>query len=363
MLFTPKYTVTLSIAKNLVAIEEGKNQFEVTSINTALLSSLRKSARLVATHYSTQIEGNHLTMEQVAEVVLQKENGFSGRERDEKEVVNYYKALEYLETKNKKPLTEKIIQTIHGLVLNGKKSVTLYRGGQNVIMDGVSNVIVYMPPEASDVSALMKELVSWIDISLKNNKIPVPIIAALAHYQFATIHPYYDGNGRTARLITNYILHFGGYGLKGIYSLEEYYAKNLHGYYEALAVENIPNYYMGREQADLTGFLEYFIKGMATAFTNIITSSKKQVTSISNDSSKLLRELSVKQRMSLDLFLQQKEITTNDLSIHLGVSKRSAAILIKKWIENNFLIIGNPSNKARTYLLNNKWEKLIESRQ
>jgi Fic family protein len=216
-----------------------------------------------------------------------------------------------------------------------------------------------MPPEASDVSSLMKELASWIDTSLENGKIPVPIIAALAHYQFATIHPYYDGNGRTARLMTNYILHYGGYGLKGIYSLEEYYAKNLHGYYDALAVEDIPNYYMGREQADLTDFLEYFIKGMATAFSNIVEKSKKQVTSISNDNSKLLRELSAKQRMSLDLFLQQKEITTNDLAIHLGVSKRSAAILIKKWLETDFLIIGNPSNKARTYLLNDKWEELI----
>ena len=85
----------------------------------------------------------------------------------------------------------------------------------------------------------------------------------------------------------------------------------------------------------------------------------RRESSISNDNSKLLRELSAKQRMSLDLFLQQKEITTNDLAIHLGVSKRSAAILIKKSLENNFLIIGNPSNKARTYLLNDKWEELI----
>ncbi|QMU64725.1 MAG: cell filamentation protein Fic [Flavobacteriaceae bacterium] len=359
MPFTPNYTITLSIAQNLVAIEEGKKQFESTPINTTLLSSLRKSARLVATHYSTQIEGNRLTMEQVTEVVSQKKSGFSGRERDEKEVVNYYKALEYIETKNNKLLTEKTIQIIHGLVLNGKKSATPYRDGQNVIKDGLSNNIVYMPPEASDVGTLMKELVSWIDISLENRKIPVPIIAALAHYQFATIHPYYDGNGRTARLMTNYILHFGGYGLKGIYSLEEYYAKNLHGYYDALAVEDIPNYYMGREQADLTDFLEYFIKGMATAFSNIVENSKKKVTSISNDNSKLLRELSAKQRMSLDLFLQQKEITTNDLAIHLGIFKRNAAILIKKWLENDFLIIGNPSNKARTYLLHEKWERLI----
>ncbi|WGH75388.1 Fic family protein [Tenacibaculum tangerinum] len=344
---------------DLAKIEEGKKQFETTPVSAKLLSSLRKSARLVATHYSTQIEGNRLTMEEVTQVVDKNIGGLPGRERDEKEVRNYYLALEYVDANYTKILTEKILQTIHGLVLYGKKKPTLYRDGQNVIKDGFSNAIVYMPPEASDVSMMMQDLIVWINDKLQEEKIPVPIIAALAHYQFATIHPYYDGNGRTARLLTNYILHHGGYGLKGIYSLEEYYAKHIHGYYDALAVEDIPNYYMGREQADLTDFLEYFTKGMAIAFTNIIENSKKQNPVISNDNSKLLRELSAKQRMSLGLFLQQKEITTNDLAIHLGVSKRSAAILIKKWLGSDFLIIGNSSKKARTYLLHHKWEKLI----
>jgi Fic family protein len=84
----------------------------------------------------------------------------------------------------------------------------------------------------------------------------VPLIAALAHYQFATIHPYYDGNGRTARLLANLILHKAGYGLKGIYSLDEYYARQLTGYYEALTVGPSHNYHLGRAEADVTGFLE-----------------------------------------------------------------------------------------------------------
>ena len=121
MSFLPNYTITVAIAQNLVAIETGKKQFELIPMNAMLLSSLRKSARLASTHYSTQIEGNRLTMEQVSEVVSKKIGGFPGRERDEKEVVNYYKALEYLETKNNIPLTETTIQTIHGWVFKWKK--------------------------------------------------------------------------------------------------------------------------------------------------------------------------------------------------------------------------------------------------
>lgn len=121
MSFHPNYTITIEIAKDLAKIEEGKQQFENTPVNATLLSSLRKSARLIATHYSTQIEGNRLTMEEVTQVVEKKVSGLAGREHDEKEVKNYYLAIEYVDGTHAKPLTEKILQTIHGLVLFGKK--------------------------------------------------------------------------------------------------------------------------------------------------------------------------------------------------------------------------------------------------
>ena len=78
MAFHPNYTITLEIAKDLAKIEESKQQFENTPVSATLLSSLRKSSRLVATHYSTQIEGNRLTMEEVTQVVEQKVSGLAG---------------------------------------------------------------------------------------------------------------------------------------------------------------------------------------------------------------------------------------------------------------------------------------------
>lgn len=147
--------------------------------------------------------------------------------------------------------------------MEGEKRSSPYRDGQNVIKDSGSGSIVYMPPEAKDVSALMLNLIDWINDEVSKAELPVPITAAIAHYQFATIHPYYDGNGRTARLLTNLVLHKSGYGLKGIYSLEEYYATNLQAYYNALTVGEPHNYYIGREQADITGWIAYFCGGMA----------------------------------------------------------------------------------------------------
>ena len=112
----------------------------------------------------------------------------------------------------------------------------------------------------------MQNLLIWLQ---QKDLVSCPILAAIAHYQFATIHPYYDGNGRTARLLTTLILHLGGYGLKGLYSLEEYYARNLPAYYAAISVGPSHNYYLGREAADITDWIEYFIGGMAESFDKV----------------------------------------------------------------------------------------------
>ena len=216
--FKPIYSITPGIAKNLMRIEAAKEKVALLPVNPTVLASLRETAKLYTTHYSTVIEGNQLKPEEIKEVI-QLQGHFPGRERDEHEVKGYYAALAQLEqyASQNHPVTEKTIQTLHALVMSdGRTRIkpTPYRDGQNVIKDSGTGTIVYMPPEAKDVSGLMRNLVSWIK---ENEELPCPIVAGIAHYQFATIHPYYDGNGRTSRLLTTLILHLGGYDLKGLY--------------------------------------------------------------------------------------------------------------------------------------------------
>lgn len=116
--------------------------------------------------------------------------------------------MEYIEKNAKNQITEETIKTIHALVdgENRKRiKPTPYRDGQNVIRDSSSGRIVYMPPEYKEVPMLMKDMIDYINDSM--NKLPTPILASIVHYQFVTIHPYYDGNGRTARLLTNLVLY------------------------------------------------------------------------------------------------------------------------------------------------------------
>lgn len=360
-MFEPHYTTTARISKALMTIEGCRTAIEGLPITTDVLISLRQSAKLAATHYSTFIEGNRLTEEEVGDVIVGQGN-FPGRKRDETEVRNYYAALTEIETiaKLTSVLSKKHIQTIHALVELGRKKLSPYRDGQNVIRDGASGRIVYMPPESKDVPALMKEMVDWIKVSIEEGEIPIPIIAAVTHYQFVTIHPYFDANGRMARLLTTLILHMNGYALKGIYALEEYYATNLPAYYNALTVGETHNYYFGRVGADITEFVDYFCVGMAQALTKVKEKAGQAQSKGQSDQSSLMRKLSPQKRQAFALFKKQYEVAAADMAKLFDLSPRNAQYLCQQWVKDGFLKITNTSKKKRLYALADAYESMIE---
>lgn len=359
--FKPVFSITPAIAKFLMRIEAAKEKVTLLPVNPTVLASLRETARLYTTHYSTMIEGNQLSPEEVKKVI-KLEGHFPGRERDENEVRGYYAALAQLEqySAQKYPVTEKIIQMLHALVMSdGRTNVkpTPYRDGQNVIRYGKTGTIVYMPPESKDVSGLMRNLVLWIK---ENEALPSPIVAGIAHYQFVTIHPYFDGNGRTSRLLTTLILHLGGYDLKGLYSLEEYYAQNLPGYYRAISVGPSHNYYLGRAESDITDWLEYFIEGMAFAFEKVVETMLISNENDEQDHSELLRTLDPKQRKALELFSEYEVVSSKQIGDLFGFQPRTSAALCKKWVDDTFLRIVDYSNKARRYTLAPSYDVFIK---
>ena len=360
MRFEPKFSITSKVAASLMRIEAARQAVQDLPITPSVLAALRETARLYSTHFSTMIEGNRLTQEQVSRVI-ERQHHFAGRERDEKEVLEYYAALEKVEhiAALRTPVSEVDIQTLHGLVMaEGRKKVnpTPYRDGQNVIRDSRSRGIVYLPPEAKDVPSLMNALVSWVASSqIAGDSLPCPIRAGIAHYQFATIHPYYDGNGRTARLLTTLILHLGGYDLKGLYSLEEYYARNPGAYYEALAIGPSHNFYEGRADADISKWVEYFCEGVADSFDNVRRRAQEAAVTGAQDQSNALRRLDPRQRKALELFRGSTVITSRHLEALFGISQRAARNLLSAWVADGFVVVTDPAKKSRKYGLSAKF--------
>jgi len=361
-MFRPKYSITADMTKVLMRIDAGRQAMDDLPMTVSVQAGLRESARLRSTHYSTRIEGNRLTLEQ-AEQVVRGAGHFPGRKRDEQEVTACYEALNEVDrlVAAGEAVTEDQIQRLHAIVMSGRSArgqPSAYRDGQNVIRDSASGAIVYLPPEAADVGGLMTDLVGWLgsDDALG---LPAPLRAALVHYQFATIHPYYDGNGRTARLLATLVLHLAGYGLKGVYCLDEYYAEDLPAYYRALDVADGHNYYMNREDADLTGWLEYFCEGMAQAVEHIVAQASAISQAGQADQSASLRRLDARQRKVLALFREYEQIAARQVAELLGLGRRAASALCRKWTQSGFLIVSDPARKTRKYRLADPWESLV----
>lgn len=360
MPFSPKFTITPAITKSLMRIEAVKAVFDSLPVTPRVLRSLRETARLLSVHYSTAIEGNRLTRQEVGEFFRK---AAKPKTRDEREIQAYSVALDYMESLAGKntPITEELAQKIHALVEGATPSrikATPWRDGQNAIYDSASGAIIYMPPEARDVPELMRDLFLWLQDAIQ--ELPIPLVAGLLHYQFVTVHPFYDGNGRTARLVSTLVMRRYGYGLKGVYALEEYYARDLPAYYAALAAHPHHNYYFGRAEADLTAWLEYFCAGAADAFEKVKKAAYAERERGGTDRSAQLRELDSRQRLALTLFTRQRNATAAELGEVLGLSARNAAELCRKWVASGFLAVTDSSKRARAYGLAAEFSALAD---
>lgn len=360
MNMTYKFELTPAIVRYLQIIERVRETVRLTVLPPAVAEVLRFLAHVRSTHYSTRIEGNRLTLKEI-EMVVQQGRQFPGRERDVKEVERFYQALQQMDkwVEEGQAITEERIRKLHAILFSGRRAKpTPYRDGQNVIRESGGG-IVYMPPEAIDVPGLMKDLVSWI---LESKDLPIPVIAGVAHYQFETIHPFFDGNGRTGRMLTTWILYQGGYDLGKFYALEEFYAQDLQSYYEALVTHPHHNFYEGRNKAEITPWLDYFLKGMAIIFERVAEQIRSEMTGdeFEQKSLRLLRTLDHRARRVLGLFSTQEFIQSSDVASLLGISVRQTRDLLTGWVADGWLEVADPSKKGRKYRLVEEYRVLLE---
>ena len=355
-----KFSFNPSIVRYLQTIERVRQTIKLTILPPVVAEQLRQQAQIRSTHYSTRIEGNRLTFKET-EQVIQQGRLFPGRERDVGEVERYYQALQQVEkwVEAGQEVTESRVRKIHALLYQGNRAKpTPYRDGQNVIRE-TNGDIVYMPPKAEDVPGLMTELLAWIHAS--EAQYAIPVIAGIAHYQFVTIHPFYDGNGRTARMLTTWLLNKGGYDLGKFYALEEFYAQDLAGYYKALVTHPHHNYYFGRNEADSTVWLNYFLKGMSVVFEQVAEEvARHSEGKVDQRQAVLLRPLDHRARRILGLFDKQDIIRSSQVANTLGISTRQARVLLSQWVDQGWLEIVDFSNRGRKYKLAQEYQLLLK---
>lgn len=324
-MFNPQYKLTNKIVQKLTAIAEAKAVIENAKLLPSSEVKLRRQALVRMTHNSTAIEGNQLNLREVAAVMNNKIVRAS--DRDIYEVKNYLKAMKFIEkiVKKKESVSEKNILIIHKLVcaktLPAKESGH-YRTGPIYVVNqrvGFQSEVKYTGPAATQVPSLMKNFIQWLNQGQKNNINPV-IMAGLAHAEIAAIHPFNDGNGRTARAVATLLLYRLGYDFRHLFALEDYYNKNRANYYQAIHLGK--NY--NERQTDMTTWLEYFVKGFAYEIENV----KFEVLRLSLSKAGQVAEskiyLTPAQLQILDFLESIGRITTNDVMFILNCPRRTA---------------------------------------
>ena len=225
--------------------------------------ALRRQVAAASVHYSTRIEGNTLTLGQV-ESVLRGEQ-VSAPADQQQEVLNYAEAIEYAQdvaTQTDGQLSEDTIRTIHFLVsksLPGDYAPGRYRTIQNYVINSATDRSLYRPPPPTTVEPLMREYAEWLNAGHRD--LAPYYRAALAHLNFVAIHPFNDGNGRTARLIEALVLYRAGYKSHELVSLEEFFGRDTRSYYVALSESLGPVY--RPEDHDVTPWADYYLRAHA----------------------------------------------------------------------------------------------------
>lgn len=330
-MFNPQYKVTNKIVSQLTAVAEAKAVIERAKLLPKHELKLRRQALIRMTHSSTGIEGNILNIHQVEAVYAHKK--IDAPARDVYEVKNYIKALTYISqiVKKKQAITEKTILKIHKLVTDRtlpEEQSGHYRQGPVYVVrrrTGMPSEVVYTAPAASKVPKLMGDLVKWIQQSKKEEVNPV-IVAGIAHQEIAAIHPFSDGNGRTARAVATLILYGRSYDFRQLFAIEDYYNRDRASYYQAIDIGK--NY--EKRRMDFTPWLEYFVRGFKEEINNV----KAKVVSLSrrkiNGKIESRIYLNKEQLKIIDFLEQVGKINVKDVIDILQCPKRTAQLYLQR---------------------------------
>lgn len=323
----PPYTITdkmLNYVSEIMKKVGEANYFE--SLNR--YPELRRKTRIKSIHSSLAIENNQLSLFQVEDVINGKP--VIGEQKDIQEVKNAYKAYEQIDKVN--PYSVEDLKKIHGiLTFLIEKNAGEFRNHGECVRDG--DRIIFVAPPENMVTPLMKQLFDWMKKS-KETVNPL-ILSCIFHYEFVFIHPFHDGNGRTARLWQTAILSHWEKAFTYL-PIESMIKKKQEEYYTA--IQNCNNAGNSNE------FIEFMLKVINETIDEMMDSKEMK------DKSQLL--LSENEVKIIECIKRNVLISAKEIIEETSIADRTTRRILKKLLDNNTIeAIGNsekdPNRKYR----------------
>ncbi len=298
--------------------------------------------------YSSRIEGTRTNIEEA----LIEEKEIDPEKRDDwQEVNNYVLAMNQAidELKNI-PLSNRLIRNTHKILLSSvrgeHKNPGEFRRSQNWIGGASIEDAVFIPPAQNELPELLTDLEKF----LNNKEIQLPHLVriAITHYQFETIHPFLDGNGRIGRLMITLYLVSNGVLEKPLLYLSDFFEKNKPLYYENLTIVRTNN--------NLGQWIKFFLTGIIQTAENSVTTLKKIMdlkSSIEKDSILNMGKRSKQGLEFLHQLFKKPIVSIKDVQIMTGLSSKAANDLVKAFIENKILIESTGYHRNRIFIFDN----------
>ena len=309
----------------------------VPNMNLFVSMYVRKEALL-----SSQIEGTQATLEDVLDPLIEK-----NANQNVADVINYIRATEYaLDRLNTLPLCNRLIKETHAVLMEGvrgqEKSPGEFRASQNWI-GAAGNTLKtarYIPPCPEDMVEAMSDLEKYIHAE---DSLDVLIQAALIHYQFETIHPFLDGNGRVGRLlITLFLMERGALQTPALY-ISFYLKKNRIEYYDRMSeVRSKDNY----EQ-----WVKFFLRAVQSSAEDASETIRK-LASLHDQNMAVIDGMgrAAKTAKALFAYLEQNPIIDIGKTAEaLGLSFSTVSVAVKRLEEKGILIQTNNASRNRVF--------------
>ncbi len=299
---------------------------------------------------SSKIEGTRTNME---EALTDKQNIDPEKRDDWEEVNNYVKAMHYaIKALGELPLSNRLIRETHKILLStgrGKsKNPGEFRKSQNWIGGATIKDAVFIPPAHTELPNLLSDFEKF----LNNREITLPhlIKIAIAHYQFETIHPFLDGNGRVGRLLITLYLVANKILEKPLLYLSDFFERNRALYYQNLSAV--------REKNNLEQWIKFFLVGVAETAEKSVTTLKNILELKEITEKKKILNMGKRTKIALKLLqalFSLPVVTIKDIQDVTGLSPKAANNLVRLFIERNILkeITGYQRNRIFVF-----WEYL-----
>lgn len=293
---------------------------------------------------SSRIEG---TQTNIDEAVLPEEAVAPERRDDWLEVQNYTQAMNYsIAALKRLPLSMRLLREAHSVLMSSARGETRNPGevrkSQNWI--GGSNLTnaVFIPPTHPELPDLLTDLEKF----WHNEQLAIPhlIRAALSHYQFETIHPFLDGNGRVGRLLITLYLVDKKVLTKPTLYLSDFFERNRGAYYDALTVVRASN--------DIEHWLKFFLTGVSETAAASKRTFEKIVVLRQQCEEKILRlgKRASKGQALLRQLYSQPVVSPNDVAVRLEITHQSASSMIRAFEEMEILVEVSGRKKDRLFL-------------